>query len=136
MTHNPAYYVDLVEGAGFEKAMDLWAWYVPTAIYGGTKADQLPEKLMRVVSVVRKRYGYTVRTLNMKDWDNEIAKIKRYIAARGKRTGAPSRSQTLSLNTRRMVSSRWPIRIWFLSWRTRKVRSWACHSPCPISTRR
>ncbi len=76
MTYNPSYYVNLVEGYGFQKAMDLWAWYVPTAIFGGTKADQLPEKLVRVSNAVRKRYGYTVRNLNMKDWDNEIAKIK------------------------------------------------------------
>jgi GNAT superfamily N-acetyltransferase len=76
MTYNPPYYVDLLEGAGLEKAMDLWAWYVPTTRYGGAKGDKLPEKLLRVVKAVRKRYGYTIRPLNMRDWDNEVEKIK------------------------------------------------------------
>jgi GNAT superfamily N-acetyltransferase len=76
MPYNPAYYVDLIEGVGFEKAMDLCAWYVPTSFYGGTKADKLPQKLVRVVNAVRRRYGYTVRPLNMRDFDSEVAKIK------------------------------------------------------------
>lgn len=76
MTYNPPYYVDLIEGAGFEKAMDLWAWHVPTSLYGGTKADKLPEKLVRVVRAVRRRYGYTIRPLNMRDWDAEVEKLK------------------------------------------------------------
>jgi GNAT superfamily N-acetyltransferase len=76
MTYNPAYYLDLIEGYGFAKAMDLLAWYVPTTIYGGTRADNLPEKLERVVKAVRRRYGYTVRTPNVRDWDTEIEKIK------------------------------------------------------------
>jgi GNAT superfamily N-acetyltransferase len=76
MTFNPSYYVDLIEAAGFEKAMDLWAWYVPTSIYGGTKVDQLPEKLVRVAETVRRRYGYTVRQIDMRKLDEEVAKIK------------------------------------------------------------
>jgi len=75
MTHNWPYYVDLVEGAGFEKAMDLWAWYVPTAQYG-PQGEHIPEKLPRVAKVVRQRYGYSVRKVNVKDWDNEIARIE------------------------------------------------------------
>ena len=76
MTYNPSYYMDLIEGAGFEKAMDLWAWYTPLARYGGVKADRLPEKLVRVAWAVRRRYGYTVRTLGMRDFDHEVGKIK------------------------------------------------------------
>ena len=75
MTHNWPYYVDLVEGAGFEKAMDLWAWYVPTAQYG-PHGEHIPGKLARVAKIVRQRYGYSVRKLSLKDWDNEIAKIE------------------------------------------------------------
>jgi GNAT superfamily N-acetyltransferase len=76
MTYNPPYYADLIEGAGFEKAMDLWAWHVLTSVYGGTEVDQLPEKLVRVVKAVRRRYGYTVRPLNKRNWDSEVEKIK------------------------------------------------------------
>lgn len=76
MPYNPPYYVELIEGYGFEKAMDLWAWYVPTEIFGGPKADKLPDKLVRVAGAVRKRYGYRARAVNMGDWENELAKIK------------------------------------------------------------
>jgi GNAT superfamily N-acetyltransferase len=76
MTYNPAYYVDLIEGEGFEKAMDLWAWYLPTSLLGGEKADRIPEKLVRVVKAVRRRYGFTVRTPDPKDWDDELERIK------------------------------------------------------------
>lgn len=89
MTYNPSYYVDLIEGAGFEKAVDLWAWYVPTSLYGGTSVDKLPEKLVRVAKAVRKRYGYTVHPLNMRDFDSEVDKIKIiYRAAWEKNWGA------------------------------------------------
>ena len=76
MTYNPAYYVELIEGVGFEKAADLWAWYLPTSDFGGTRADKIPEKLVRVVKVVRRRYGYTVRPLNLRNLDEEVAKFK------------------------------------------------------------
>jgi hypothetical protein len=75
--HNPPYYVALIESSGFEKAMDLWMWYLPTSIYGGVKADNLPGKLTRVAKAVRKRYGYTVRSPNLKDLDNEVEKLKK-----------------------------------------------------------
>ena len=75
--HNPAYYIRLLEGSGLEKVMDLWMWYLPTALYGGVKADNLPEKLVRVAKAVSKRYGYTARNPNLKDFDSEVAKLKK-----------------------------------------------------------
>jgi GNAT superfamily N-acetyltransferase len=89
MTYNPRYYIDLIQGAGFEKAMDLWAWYIPTSTYGGTKADSLPEKLTRVVKAVRRRYGYRVHALDMRRFDEEVVKIKQvYRSAWEKNWGA------------------------------------------------
>jgi hypothetical protein len=76
MPYNPPFYVSLIQDAGLEKAMDLWAYYVPTSFYGGAKADKLPSKLTRVVKAVRKRYGYTVRPINMRKLDEEVEKIK------------------------------------------------------------
>ena len=76
MTYNPSYYVSLIEGAGFEKAMDLRAWYVPTSFYGGRQADKIPEKLTRVVKAVRKRYGYTLRPFDQRNFDKEVEHIK------------------------------------------------------------
>jgi GNAT superfamily N-acetyltransferase len=76
MTYNPPYYADLIEGAGFQKAMDLWAWYLPTELLGGVKADKIPEKLERVAKAVRKRYGYKVRAFDKRDFEAEVLRIK------------------------------------------------------------
>lgn len=75
MPYNPPYYADFIEAAGFAKVMDLYAWNgnaVETA-----KPDSLPDKLVRVVDKVKKRYGLTLRNVNMKDWDNEVMRIKK-----------------------------------------------------------
>lgn len=74
MTYNPRYYIDFIEAAGFTKAMDLFAWNndaVARIAPGG-----LPEKVIRVVGKVKERYGLTIRNINMKDWDNEVERIK------------------------------------------------------------
>lgn len=67
--HNPAYYVDLVEGAGFTKAMDLFQ-YQSTEI-------TLPDRLIDRVKKVLERKNITLRTLVMKDFDQEIERIKK-----------------------------------------------------------
>jgi hypothetical protein len=36
----------------------------------------VPEKLVRVVKAVRRRYGYTVHPLNLRDFEREVVKIK------------------------------------------------------------
>ena len=75
MTYNPTYYIDYIEAAGFTKAMDLYAWRNdPIAVMapGG-----IPEKVVRVVGKVPKRYGLTVRNVDMKHWDEEVRRIKK-----------------------------------------------------------
>ena len=87
MTYNPAYYVDLIEAAGFTTAMDLWAWYSPLNIYGGD-APGFPPKLVRVIEKIKKRYKITIRELDMSDWENEIDRFKEiYNAAWSKNWG-------------------------------------------------
>jgi GNAT superfamily N-acetyltransferase len=70
--HNPPYYVELVERAGFAKAMDLLMYeggsmehYVPT-----------PERLNRAVDVMLKRAGVTLRPLDSKNFKAEVERIK------------------------------------------------------------
>ncbi|MGD2049757.1 MAG: GNAT family N-acetyltransferase [Chloroflexota bacterium] len=75
MTYNPAYYIDYIEAAGFTKAMDLYAW-INNAVER-MKPGGLPEKLIRVVNKVPDRYGLKIRTINLKDWDNEVDILKR-----------------------------------------------------------
>ncbi len=89
MPHNPPYYADFIERYGFFKAMDLWAYHLDTSVFGGEKVDKLPPKLLRVVELVRKRYNYTVRNINLRDWDAEVERFKKvYNSAWEKNWGA------------------------------------------------
>lgn len=72
MPHNPPYYMRLVEAAGFRKAKDL-------LVYRGGYESMfipVPERLSRGTELIQKRQGITLRSFNMADFDNEVAKIK------------------------------------------------------------
>jgi hypothetical protein len=69
MTYNPRYYLRLFEACGFSKAKDLWA-------YSFDCGKPMPEKIVKVSEMVRKRQGLVVRPVNLKDWDNELKKLK------------------------------------------------------------
>ena len=68
MTYNPSYYVDYIERFGFKKAMDLYAYYIDNI-------KPPPEKLVRVAEAIRKKKNLTVRPINMKDFQNDAAKV-------------------------------------------------------------
>ncbi|HZE75228.1 MAG TPA: hypothetical protein VE091_07965 [Gemmatimonadales bacterium] len=70
MPHNPPYYVALLERAGFRKAKDLWCFEGRKPI--GESAD----RVTRAVDVIKQRYGITLRSLNMKDFEAEVGRIK------------------------------------------------------------
>jgi hypothetical protein len=70
MTHNLAYYPDLIENAGFHKAMDLFAWWLLTE-------KGLSPKIARVGEKVLKDEGIRVRSINMKKFREDVAIIKR-----------------------------------------------------------
>jgi GNAT superfamily N-acetyltransferase len=72
MTYNPPYYVDFLEANGFTKVMDLWAWWADI----NDTVTNLPEKLLRVVNKSAGRHHLTIRNLNLKDWDNEVIRVK------------------------------------------------------------
>src|SRR5581483_2155257 len=68
MPHNPPWYADLVEGAGFRKAKDLIAyWHASSAV---------PERIARVADRLAQRHQITVRPLNMKDFDADVERIR------------------------------------------------------------
>lgn len=70
MPYNPYYYKKLIENAGFEKAKDLVAFRY-------TITDEKLERLNRLTKFCKKRNPeITVRTVNLKDFDNEVKKIK------------------------------------------------------------
>jgi GNAT superfamily N-acetyltransferase len=72
MPHNPRYYIDLIERAGFAKAKDLWVYQ------GGSEEGYVPvpERLARGTELIRQRQGLTLRPLNMKDFEGEVERIK------------------------------------------------------------
>lgn len=59
MTHNPPYYLKLLNNAGLEKSMDLLAYLIPKR--------PTPERLQRVVDKLQKRGRFTVRELSSKN---------------------------------------------------------------------
>jgi GNAT superfamily N-acetyltransferase len=71
MTYNAEYYARLIEGAGLSKQIDLLAYDVPT----GT-ADERSIKLQQAIENRLKTKGITIRPINMKDFKNEVKKVK------------------------------------------------------------
>ncbi len=69
MPYNPQYYVGLVENYGFRKAMDLIAYY-------GESNGCIHERLLRGVELSRKRYKFSIRTIDMRDFDQEVKRIR------------------------------------------------------------
>lgn len=70
MSYNPRYYLDLYSGYGLEKAKDLWA-------HTFENPKVMPERLHRLAELVRKRNDFTIRTVNMKQFDREVEIIKK-----------------------------------------------------------
>lgn len=69
MPYNPPYYKTLVESAGFEKAIDLYAYQVESS-------GDIPERLQKSVGKLKQCYNFNIRKINLKKIDEEIEKIK------------------------------------------------------------
>ena len=72
MSHARPYYQGFIEKRGYQKSMDLWAWYIDGEQWGGKNADNIPPKVERVVTKLKKRRNYTVDTLKMNRIEEEI----------------------------------------------------------------
>ncbi|MCK6479782.1 MAG: N-acetyltransferase [Planctomycetes bacterium] len=70
MAYNPPWYGELLLGAGLRPAEDLLAWDISV----GTLGDV--ERIGRIVDRARARYGWTLRTLRMKEFDRELESIR------------------------------------------------------------
>ena len=66
MPYNPPYYQRLIEGYGFKKIQDLWAYYI---------FDEMPERIRRIAEFVEQDPDIVVRQGTMKDFDQEVEKI-------------------------------------------------------------
>ncbi|MFC2075817.1 GNAT family N-acetyltransferase [candidate division KSB1 bacterium] len=68
MTYNPEYYVDHVEGFGFEKVRDLYA-YTRSAV-------DMPERMARIIESFKNKSGVELRSMDMKSFGEEAKKIQ------------------------------------------------------------
>jgi GNAT superfamily N-acetyltransferase len=68
-TYNPPWYAALLEANGFTKAKDLFAWEL-------SSSTPPPEKVARIAEKIRQREGVTVRPVNLKNFDSEVAQVK------------------------------------------------------------
>ena len=69
MTYNPAYYVDLLEKAGFKKQVDLLAWSWDKTSYNDKSVqllDKLQERLKRSDVIIRKVNLKLIHSLKVK----------------------------------------------------------------------
>jgi GNAT superfamily N-acetyltransferase len=65
--HNPPYYDGQLTGFGLEKEKDLLCYYI-----SGAEGYQIPERILTLTDRVAKRYGVTVRPVDMKKYDQEV----------------------------------------------------------------
>ena len=72
MTYNPSYVPALIEGCGYTKAMDLYAW-----IYNIEEdLRNAPEKLARVSEKAMQKQGIHIRKVDMRHFDRDVALVK------------------------------------------------------------
>jgi len=68
MPYSPRYYLDFMEAYGFVKSKDLLAYVM--------YRQPLPERLSRSAELIRKRRGIKLRSLDLKDFDNEVDRLR------------------------------------------------------------
>lgn len=69
MLYNPPYYNNLALNAGHHVGQELLAWYI--------NQDMIDiERLRRISGYMQQREGLSIRTIDMKDFDSEVEKIR------------------------------------------------------------
>jgi hypothetical protein len=69
MPYNPPYYASLIEGYGFRKLKDLYAYHME-------QATVYSERLERANRLVKERYGIEFKSLDVKNFSREVERIK------------------------------------------------------------
>ena len=68
MSHNPPYYADLIELCGYTKSKDLLSYWCDMT--------EVSERLVKGIERLGRGQNVTLRTLDIKDLDAEVARIK------------------------------------------------------------
>jgi len=69
MTYNPPYYLNLMEGAGFQKIKELYAYYF-------NRDMPIPERFAEMARRTLANENIRFRTINLKDFDNEVKRVQ------------------------------------------------------------
>jgi len=69
MTYNPPYYTGLIEGYGVQKIQDLYAYVM-------LESEEIPERLREMSDLVLEDPKLVVRTVDLRDFTNEVERIK------------------------------------------------------------
>ncbi|UCC40053.1 MAG: hypothetical protein JSV96_00915 [Candidatus Aminicenantes bacterium] len=69
MSYNPQYYLEIMEKCGLVKAKDLYAFFM-------TKDHETAEKVQMIVEKTKKESAITLRTIDMKNIEEETEKIR------------------------------------------------------------
>lgn len=67
--HNPPYYADLIEGCGFTKARDWYAWWF-------SEQPAQADRLRKMASERADKQGVRIRPVNLKDMAGEAGRIR------------------------------------------------------------
>ena len=68
--YNPEFYIKHIASYGLEKIKDLLVYYISVR-----EGYEIPERILTLTNDVAARYGIKTRQVNMKDYDNEVARI-------------------------------------------------------------
>jgi hypothetical protein len=69
LPHNPPYYEVLICAYGFKKEIDWYAYYIDAP------DRTIPERLVKGAELAQKRNKFTIRSVNLKHFDEEVASI-------------------------------------------------------------
>jgi hypothetical protein len=65
--HNPPYYYDHLQSFGLRKAKDLLCYSI-----SAKEGYEIPDRILSLTDRVAKRYGVRVRSVDMKNYDDEV----------------------------------------------------------------
>lgn len=71
--YNHEYYTKFIDDFGFEKAMDMYAYYIPASVI---KDEKVMAKLERMARLIKAKGNIVTRKLNIKDLDAEVKRIE------------------------------------------------------------
>ena len=69
MTYNPEFHIKLYENYGLKKLKDLVAYHLNIQ-------EPIPARIQKAGELIKKRYNVTIRPINMKKFDEEVALIQ------------------------------------------------------------